>query len=380
MRIVEIFFPCSLILPLICRTYSFKHIYVSTVPRRTLRQTERQRNWYGSATSSSRGKMEVDNVNVMYALLDESEYNIRSESRQLIVLLSSIGAAETAYLTQAKLGGSSISELLCSNPSSCSTVLSGPYSTIPYLNVPISAIGFVAYMIICVLALQPLLLPTKTNIDANTSILLPLTAIMATFSTYFVLLLNFVIHESCSFCYLSALLSFTMALVSIVGRLEMKDATKAFTITSTAAAMSTVTAVFLYYTTSTLYPEETKAYQELAAMEREERALHFPPRIRTESTEQSIALAKRIISSEIDGKMYGAYWCSHCNNQKQKFGAEAAKIFPYIECDKEGANSQSGLCKEKKLEGYPTWELKGKLFPGEKSLDELEKIVNGLIY
>ena len=76
--------------------------------------------------------------------------------------------------------------------------------------------------------------------------------------------------------------------------------------------------------------------------------------------------------------MYGAYWCSHCNNQKLQFGAEAAKLFPYIECDKEGANSQNALCKEKKVPGYPTWELNDKLFPGEKSLDELERIVDEL--
>lgn len=349
----------------------------TTLSRKMQHQFGKQRCRYGS--SSSRGRIEIENVGVVYSSLDEFDYSIRSESRQLIMFLSSIGALETVYLTYTKLSGSSISQMLCSNPSSCSTVLSGPYSTIPYFGIPISAIGFVAYTTIFILALQPLLLPAKTNIDTNTSILLPLTATMATFSVYFVLLLNFVIHESCSFCYLSALLSFTMALVTVVGRLEMKDATKAFTITSTAAAVSAVSAIFLYYTTSTLYPEETKAYQDLAALEREERALHFPPRIRTESTEQSIALAKKIVSPQIDGKMYGAYWCSHCNNQKQQFGVEAAKIFPYIECDKEGANSQNAICKEKKLEGYPTWELQGKLFPGEKSLDELEKIVDGLI-
>ena len=121
------------------------------------------------------------------------------------------------------------------------------------------------------------------------------------------------------------------------------------------------------------------AYQELAAIEKREKMLNFPPRIRTDSTDQSIALAKKIVSSEIDGKLYGAYWCSHCNNQKQLFGMEAANIFPYIECDKNGANSQNALCREKKLKGYPTWELQGKLFPGEKSLDELEKIVDGMI-
>ena len=72
------------------------------------------------------------------------------------------------------------------------------------------------------------------------------------------------------------------------------------------------------------------AYQEVAAIEKREKMLNFPPRIRTDSTDQSIALAKKIVSSEIDGKLYGAYWCSHCNNQKQLFGMEAHHPFHQV--------------------------------------------------
>ena len=38
-------------------------------------------------------------------------------------------------------------------------------------------------------------------------------------------------------------------------------------------------------------------------------------------------------------------------------------------------NSQNSLCKERDVPGYPTWEIKGKLYPGEKELDELEEII-----
>ena len=40
--------------------------------------------------------------------------------------------------------------------------------------------------------------------------------------------------------------------------------------------------------------------------------------------------------------MYGAYWCSHCYNQKQELGAEvvAAGMLAYVECDGEGFASQ----------------------------------------
>jgi hypothetical protein len=69
---------------------------------------------------------------------------------------------------------------------------------------------------------------------------------------------------------------------------------------------------------------------------------------------------------------------SHCNNQKKTFGYEAYQFIPYIECDKEGFNSQYPTCKSKKVPGYPTWEISGKLYPGEKSVEELEKLLDGL--
>ena len=80
----------------------------------------------------------------------------------------------------------------------------------------------------------------------------------------------------------------------------------------------------------------------------------------------------------MDAKMYGAYWCSHCFNQKQNLGLEAKSYFEYIECDKEGENSQNSLCKSKKVPGYPTWEINGELYPGEKEIDELDKLLTSI--
>ena len=103
--------------------------------------------------------------------------------------------------------------------------------------------------------------------------------------------------------------------------------------------------------------------------------------------------------------MYGAYWCSHCYNQKQELGAEvvAAGMLAYVECDGEGFASQvcalrvcvcpqtsmaltvlplftnasqRELCKEKRVPGFPTWEIQGKQYPGEKDLAELEAILD----
>lgn len=54
-------------------------------------------------------------------------------------------------------------------------------------------------------------------------------------------------------------------------------------------------------------------------------------------------------------KFYGAFWCPHCQAQKKLFGG-AAKYLPYIECSTPG-HEQTQECKDKKIEGYPTWEL-----------------------
>lgn len=75
-------------------------------------------------------------------------------------------------------------------------------------------------------------------------------------------------------------------------------------------------------------------------------------------------------------KMYGAYWCNHCYDQKQRFGKRAFSQIQYIECDKHGVNSMYKLCRDKRIPGYPTWEIDGELYPGEIDLPELERLVD----
>lgn len=72
-------------------------------------------------------------------------------------------------------------------------------------------------------------------------------------------------------------------------------------------------------------------------------------------------------------RMYGAYWCPHCEHQKELFG-EAVELVPYVECDPEGENSQAQLCQEKEIAGYPTWEINGEFYVGGRSLEELAQL------
>lgn len=55
-----------------------------------------------------------------------------------------------------------------------------------------------------------------------------------------------------------------------------------------------------------------------------------------------------------DAVLYGAFWCSHCKNQKKIFGS-SADLLPYVECSTPDGNSQLTICQEKNIENYPTW-------------------------
>lgn len=75
-------------------------------------------------------------------------------------------------------------------------------------------------------------------------------------------------------------------------------------------------------------------------------------------------------------KMYGAYWCSHCQNQKRLFGKSFEKI-NYIECSLPDGQTQTEVCREAGIESYPTWEFAdGERITGEASLATLAEKTN----
>ena len=72
-----------------------------------------------------------------------------------------------------------------------------------------------------------------------------------------------------------------------------------------------------------------------------------------------------------DAVFYGAFWCSHCQNQKVMFG-KSEKLLPYVECSTPDGKGQLSVCQEKQIEGYPTWTFAdGSRESGEVSLKML---------
>ena len=67
--------------------------------------------------------------------------------------------------------------------------------------------------------------------------------------------------------------------------------------------------------------------------------------------------------------MYGADWCSHCQNEKKAFSS-SFKYVSYVECPK-----NPELCLQKGVETYPTWILpNGAKFVGEQGIEKLSEI------
>ena len=95
-------------------------------------------------------------------------------------------------------------------------------------------------------------------------------------------------------------------------------------------------------------------------------------KVTSESTKETIKFAKYLKDSGVI--KYSAYWCPNCLNQSELFGKQAYRELNVVECAKDGKNSQSQLCIDKKIQGFPTWEINGNLFLGVLTLKELSKL------
>lgn len=278
-------------------------------------------------------------------------------SRPLMAGIASVGAAVTGYLTIVKLTGNSTA---CPT-NGCDLVLSSPYATV--FGLPLALFGFFAYASMIVFALIPLLVNSskqaqlRSNLENWTGLLLFAggTA-MTIFSGYLMYLLAFKIQVVCIYCVGSALLSATLFTLALIGR-EWQDIGQLF-FTAIVVGMLVLigtTGIYASVNNPALADRSTPGESGLP--------------ITTTSGTAEIALAKHL--KQVEAKMYGAFWCPHCHEQKQLFGQEASQAINYIECDPKGKKPQPELCEAAKIESFPTWKIKGKSVSGTQSLEEL---------
>ena len=319
--------------------------------------------------------------------------------RKVMGAIAGAGVLETAYLTYTELAGKTV---LCpasseaGAASSCASVLTGPYAHIPGTDIPIAALGFLAYSTVLGLAVSPLLRKVDEDSSSDDDSLnrVALTAVTTTMGVFSIFLMTFlfgVLHQSCAYCVASALFSIVLAKLAWLGGALPKDHTKEGVTASLGGSLLSLLAAIVLFTANDPSVNAAAAVNVagdlvrgggqqstttlLASAENNKKLMEpqSPPPITMDSSKQAMVLAADLES--LNTRFFGAFWCSHCYDQKQALGKQAMSKIPYIECSRDGVNAQVDLCKSRKVPGYPTWEINGKLYPGEQALDELEEIV-----
>lgn len=237
--------------------------------------------------------------------------------------------------------------------SNCNDVLNSPYGTI--FNLPLPLFGCLAYLTMAGLALGPKLFKNpKTQFSLEQlswGLMFGLGTAMAICSSYLIYLLAFELRTFCFYCALSAIFSFSLFLLTLVGR-SWEDIGQLL-FQGLAIGMVTLIGVLGVYNTT--------------------QATEAPPitgfQITNVSSPAGLSLAHHLQS--IGAKQYGAYWCPHCQQQKQLFGKAAFDLVNYVECDPQGPDPQPQLCRQLGITSYPTWEIQGKFYSGLQSLEAL---------
>jgi uncharacterized membrane protein len=282
-------------------------------------------------------------------------------SRLIIGSIAILGIMDTAYLTWVKLSNNGV----C-GAEACERVLTSPFAN--FNDLPLTGFGLMSYIAVTIMAFAPTLFDPKTNkaghkqINDLTWFGLLLAGIgMSIFSGYLVYLLAFVIQAACPFCIASALFSFTIFGVALFGH-EWEDLGQVI-FAGMATALAAIFISLLFYNTAV--GSEINSIQPIGAPQP-----GIGWEIKSTSGANEIKLAEHL--TQQGAKMYGAYWCPHCYEQKQLFGKKAWEKVTYIECGEDAIkNPQPKACKDAGIKGFPTWLVNGKTEPGVKKLAKL---------
>ena len=277
--------------------------------------------------------------------------------RVVMAVLATIGVIDTGSITLSKWGW--IGDLSCSSTglfgcNGCEKVLSSAWGSL--LGQPLALFGLLGYGAVLLMAVVPLVLQGDLRVSFGQKSwwgLILLSTGMAVFSGVLLGVMAFGIRDCCPFCILSAGLSTALFVLSLIGG-DWED--RGQLIFSGVITALLVGVIGLGWAASVGRPVVDSAPG-------------VAPPVRSESNAGQIALAEHLTAS--GAKLYTAYWCPHCHDQKELFGRQATEKLTVIECAPDGRNSQRELCEAKKIEGYPSWEINGQLDSGVKPLAKL---------
>ena len=277
--------------------------------------------------------------------------------RVVMAVLATIGVIDTGSITLSKWG--LLGELSCSSTglfgcNGCEKVLSSAWGSL--FGQPLALFGFLAYGAVLLMAVVPLVLQGEARLSLGQRSwwgLVLLSTAMAVFSAVLLGVMAFGIRDCCPFCILSAGLSSALLVCSLLGG-EWDDRGQL---------------VFRTLITGLLVGVIGLGWAASAGKPAVELGRGVPIPVTSDSTPATLALAEHLTAS--GARIYTAYWCPHCHEQKELFGRQATEKLTVIECAPDGRHSQKALCDEKKIEGYPSWEINGKIDSGVKPLARL---------
>jgi uncharacterized membrane protein len=245
--------------------------------------------------------------------------------------LAGVGLLVAGYLAWLKWTGGAA--LFCTAGTGCDIVQASRYARV--LGLPTALWGALAYAAIGALALA--------GFDrARWRAAFVLAAAGVGGSAYFTYLSLFELRAACVWCLASALIMTGLLAVLVWRRPATLSARPArLAALGAGAAAVAIAAGAVVFAAS---PSSATPYQE--------------------------ALARHLAKS--GAAFYGAYWCPHCQEQKELFGG-AAGLLPYVECDPKGERAQTERCRAAGVKVFPTWMLGTERHEGVQTLDELAR-------
>jgi uncharacterized membrane protein len=265
----------------------------------------------------------------------EIKHPLRSAPNWPLLVLSIIGILLASYLSWTEWTGSSAKG--CTVGSSCDIVLFSRWGTL--FGLPTALWGLLAYVTLAATAFIK-------RVDQHWWAAWSIAFFGFLYSVYLTTVSLTVLHAACPYCLTSlALMTSILALVTYQRPAIFKNFSWRGWLTKAVPVAGVAIIILHLYYTGIL--GEAPAAEDPAAR----------------------ALAVHL--TKIGAKMYGAYWCPHCQQQKEIFGASASRL-PYIECSPDGQSApQAGQCQAEHIQSYPTWVINGKRIEEVLSLKQL---------
>ncbi len=247
----------------------------------------------------------------------------------VVLALAVVGLVLAGYLTATAWSGEKAA--FCEAGADCDIVLHSRWSVL--LGLPTSLWGFFVYAVLAAAAFSK-------RRSRRWKLTVAVSLFGVGYSVYLTAISLFRLEAACPYCLtslglLAAILAVTLFRIPQVSRRLAWQPWLGSSVAATAVAVVALHLVFYSGTTVVASDKEDPWIRELA--------LHL----------------------EKSGvKMYGAFWCPACENQKELFGASAHRI-PYIECSPAGRNGPTAnKCLAAGVRSYPTWLIKGRRHTG----------------